>query len=47
MPDLARRDQVLDRAGDLLDRHVGIDPVLVEEIDASIRSRFSEASATC
>ncbi len=33
MPDLARRDQVLDRAGDLLDRHVGIDPVLIEEVD--------------
>ena len=28
--DLALPDQVLDCAGDLLDRHVGIKPVLVE-----------------
>ena len=33
MPDLALRDQVLDRAGDLFYRHVGIDSVLVEQID--------------
>ena len=33
MPDLAGRDQVLDRPGDVLDRHFGIDPVLVEQID--------------
>ena len=33
MPDLALGDQVLDRAGDVLDRHVGIDAVLVEEVD--------------
>ena len=26
-------DQVLDRAGDLLDRHVGVDPVLVVQVD--------------
>ena len=29
VPDLALRDQVLDRAGDLFYRHVGIDSVLV------------------
>ena len=32
--DLAFADQVLHRAGDVLDRHVGIDAVLIEEIDA-------------
>ena len=32
-PDLACLDQVLDRAGDVLDRHVRIDPVLVEQVD--------------
>ena len=31
--DLAARDQILDRAGDLLDRHGRIDAVLVEQID--------------
>ena len=31
--DLAGVDQVLDRAGDLLDRHVGVDPVLVVQVD--------------
>ena len=31
--DLAFADQVLDRARDVLDRHVGIDAVLIEEID--------------
>src|SRR5271166_457294 len=31
---LARRDQLLDCAGDILDRHVRINAVLVEEIDA-------------
>ncbi len=30
---LASLDQVLHRAGDVLDRHGGIDPVLVEEVD--------------
>ena len=30
---LAFRDQLPDRAGHILDRHVGIDPVLVEQID--------------
>jgi hypothetical protein len=30
---LARRDQVIHRAGHLLDRHVRIDPVLVVQID--------------
>ena len=33
MLDLALRDQVLHRAGDVLDRHIGIDPMLIEEID--------------
>ena len=33
MPDLACRDQVLDRAGHVLDRHVGIDAVLIEQVD--------------
>ena len=33
MPHLAFRDQVLHGAGGVLDRHVGIDPVLVQEID--------------
>ena len=33
VPDLARRDQLADRAGDVLDRHVRVDPVLVEEVD--------------
>ena len=32
--DLACLDQVLHRAGDVLDRHVRVDAVLVEEIDA-------------
>jgi hypothetical protein len=31
--DFAFADQVLDRARDLLDRHVGIDAVLIEQID--------------
>ncbi len=34
MLDLALGDQVLERAGNLLDRHVGIDAVLVEDVDA-------------
>ena len=33
VPDLARLDQILDRARDVLDRHLGIDPVLIVEID--------------
>lgn len=33
MPDLAFSDQCLDRAGDILDRSIGVDAVLVEEID--------------
>ena len=45
---LAGRDQVLDRARHILDRHVGIDAMLVEQVDpigaqalqASIRNRF-------
>ena len=31
--DLALGDQLLDRAGDLFDRHVRVDAVLVEEVD--------------
>ena len=31
---LALSDQLLDRAGDVLDRHVRIDAMLVEQIDA-------------
>jgi hypothetical protein len=34
MLDLSRSDQILDRAGDVLDRHVRIDAVLVEQVDA-------------
>jgi hypothetical protein len=30
---LAGSDQVLDGAGDVLDRHVGVDPVLVVQVD--------------
>ena len=30
---LPSRDEVADGAGDILDRHVGIDPVLVEQVD--------------
>ena len=33
MLDLALGDQILHRAGDVLDRHIGIDPVLVEQVD--------------
>ena len=33
VPDLALRDQLPDRARDLLDRRVGIDAVLVEQVD--------------
>ena len=33
MPDLALGDEVLDRARDILDRHAGIDAVLVEQVD--------------
>jgi hypothetical protein len=33
MPDLAGPDQLLDRARDVLDRHVRIDPVLIEQVD--------------
>ena len=44
--DLAFLNQVLHRSGDVFDRDVGIDAVLIEEVDASILSRFSDASAT-
>ena len=33
MADLSLVDQLLDRAGHVLDRHVGIDPVLVKKVD--------------
>ena len=33
MLDLALADQVLHRAGDVLDRHVRVDAVLIEQID--------------
>lgn len=33
MPDLAFRDQLLHRARDILDRHLRIDSVLIEQID--------------
>jgi hypothetical protein len=31
---LALSFEVLDRARDILDRHLGIDPVLIEKVDA-------------
>jgi len=30
---LSRSDQVLDRSRDVLDRHLGVDAVLVEQVD--------------
>ena len=33
VPDLAGPDQLLDGAGDVLDRHVRVDAVLVEQVD--------------
>src|SRR6266542_747942 len=33
VPDLPLRDQLLHRAGDVLDRHVRVDAVLVEQVD--------------
>jgi hypothetical protein len=33
VPDLAFRDQLTDGAGDVLDGNVGIDAVLVEQVD--------------
>jgi hypothetical protein len=45
--DLAGVDEVLDRAGDVLDRHLGVDPVLICRSIASTRSRHSEPSAAC
>ncbi len=47
MLDLALLDQVLDRAGHVLDRHVGIDAVLIEQIDAVGPEPLQRASATC
>ena len=34
VPDLADGDELLHRAGDILDRHIGVDAVLVEQVDA-------------
>jgi hypothetical protein len=34
VPDLALRDEVTDGRGDVFDRYVWVDPVLVEQIDA-------------
>src|SRR5260221_13943184 len=34
VPDLALANQILDRSGYILDRHVRVDTVLVEQIDA-------------
>jgi hypothetical protein len=34
MQDLALRHEVLDRARDVFDRYLGVDSMLVEEIDA-------------
>ena len=42
--DLAFGDQLLDGAGDVLDRHVRVDPVLVEQVDPSVLSRLSDPS---
>ena len=33
VPDLAGRDELLDRAGDVLDGHLRVDAVLVEQVD--------------
>jgi hypothetical protein len=33
MPDLASRDELLDRAGHVLDRHLRVDAVLVQQVD--------------
>ena len=33
--DLAGLNQFLHRAGDVFDRHVRVDPVLIEQVDAS------------
>ena len=44
MPNLAFLDQLLDRPGNIFDRHVGVDPVLVQQVDMSVRRRFSEPS---
>jgi hypothetical protein len=33
MDDLARLDEVLDRAGNIFDGHIGVDPVLVEQVN--------------
>ena len=33
MPDLAFGDQLLDGSGDVLNRYIGIDTVLVQEVD--------------
>ena len=43
MLDLAFLDQISDRAGDVFDRHVGVDAVLVEEIDGLDLEPFERA----
>ncbi len=43
---LAFLNQVLHRSSHVFDRHIRVDPVLVEQIDDSILRRLSEASAT-
>ena len=47
MLDLPPSYQVLDRPGDVFDRHVRIDAMLVEQVDGLDLRRRSEASATC
>src|SRR5580692_9951745 len=46
MAHLAGRDQVLDRAGDVLDGDVRIDAVLVEKIDV-VRAKTSQHRVRC
>ncbi len=48
MLDLARLDEVGDRAGDVLYRHIGIDAMLIEQIDAvgaqAFQGRFGDGA---
>jgi hypothetical protein len=44
--DLAGGDELLDRAGDLLERHVGVDTVLVEQVDA-LRAQPAQGVLDC
>ena len=43
MPDLALRDQFLDRSRDVLDRHIRIDPMLIEKVDRLNSEAFQRA----